>query len=390
MNIKICGCRINSYFKSSCLSYFTANNSSSESKCDHLVSESDIKITFIVEGEISVINSPCNSNIFEVLTNSGKFDCCVSGYTINDRNSFNLCVNLLCICYFYFLKVSEAVNRYRNKVRRTIVVNKNTCYVSSPTEVSCMECINSILCGAGCDTVSTNYDLERRGEVSDVGSDVGLLFTESEVEVLAVSSSEVLIAKSNALDGNDACNVVIKRAALCEDRGNVGCGNFLNGLVDDLNSTLIEFLHTVAGRNFTVDKNGHTNLYAESRGIVNHVIVEVTAYAAFVNNVNVVSLCACALRAHSSNDTLNGKNVTLLCCHILLKGSNLECRDNVLILSGNFFTFFVLHNELDGVLYVLIHSGNVNNDNVLLICMRSESNELIVNSPLCSVGLSTN
>ncbi len=190
---------------------------------------------------------------------------------------------------------------------------------------------------------------KRSGEISNVGSDVGGLLADGEEEVLA-GTAKLLSAKGNALDGNETSYVVVKRRAFSEEGGDVGSGNGLDSIIYQLNGTLIELLHTVAGRDLTADSDGHTNLETKILdGVCGHVVVEIAANAACVSNVNVVSLCARVNGAHSRNDTLNNYYVAVLRVHILFKGIDLELGNNVAVLSGERLALCVSYGELKGV-----------------------------------------
>ena len=377
-NVKICTCSVNIY--SECLSNRIKSINSkccSKSKSNLLFCKYDSKATICSDGVLLVINCPRNGYVIVTSTNKRKLDGSICFYLVNNGKTVALDLELLLGSLFYFLNVAEAVNRYRNKIRSSagIVVYKNTGYISDVTKVIVVECIDG---GLVCSTKSG-------GEVSYICSDVRLLAVKCELKVLMVSIVHSLTADGYTLDGYKTCNIVVKAGACCEFGSDIIGGEALDSSINNLYNTLIEFLHAIAGRNLTANSNGHTNLDAKIlNGILFHVVVEVTAYAACINNVNVVSLCACVLRTHSSNDTFNNNYIILLSSHVLFEGVNLELRNGVAVLSGERLALCVSYSELKGVGDEIITKFGNNYVNLKAIFAGLKSDSVVRNSPVDS------
>ena len=364
-------------FSSLCICAFTDCKCSCKIKYNLLISEFDNKATIISNDVILIVYSPRDLNLIITITYNRKLNSSVFKNVLGERNFTKFDLELLLGSLFYFLNVAEAVNRYRNKVRiRTgIIVYKNTGYISDVTTVVIVECIDG---GLVCSTKS-------RGEVSYICSDVRLLAVKCELKVLMVCIFHRLTADGYALDGYKTCNVVVKAGACCEFGSDIISGEALDSSINNLYDTLIEFLHAIAGRNLTANSNGHTNLDAKIlNGILFHVVVEVTAYAACINNVHVVSLCACVLRTHSSNDTFNNDYIILLSSHVLFEGVNLELRNGVAVLSGERLALCVSYSELKGVRDKIITKFRNNYVNFKSIFARLKSDSVVRNSPVNS------
>ena len=300
-----------------------------------------------------VVGNPCEGYV--VIVRSRKCNYTVSSDGCRNLNFVKLSLNLLCGSLLSYTNVLEAVYRERNEVRIVVVKNYDTVNVSSPVTVSRVSCINcslSILCKSG-------------GEISNVGSDVGLMSVKLEVEVIG-RTAELLCADGYALNYYGKSCVLSKIVAVCEIVSNVNEVNSLDSGIDDLCLTALDLHHTGVRSSRSVNENGHTNLDAKiSNGILIHLVGVVTAYYVKVCKEEVVSGVTSRLGVDSNNDTHNGEVIVLLSVHVLFEGVNSEYGNGVLILSGEGLALLVSYCELENIVKLFVRLRNNNLDKVL-------------------------
>ena len=293
-----------------------------------------------------IVGNPCEGYV--VIVRSRKCNYTVSSDGCRNLNFVKLSLNLLCGSLLSCTKVLEAIYRERNEVRIVVVKNYDTVNVSSPvtvSRVSCIDCSLSILCKSG-------------GEISNVGSDVGLMSVKLEVEVIR-RTAELLCADGYALNYYRKSCVLTKVVAVCEVISNVNEVNSLDSGIDDLCLTALDLHHAGVRSSGSVNENGHTNLDAKiSNGILIHLVGVVTAYYVKVCKEEVVSGVTSRLRVDSNNDTHNGEVIVLLSVHVLFEGVNSEYGNGVLILSGEGLALLVSYCEGKGIIELLARLGN--------------------------------
>ena len=160
--------------------------------------------------------------------------------------------------------------------------------------------------------------LERGGEVSNVGSDVALLFTNGEEEVLRGILLKLLSADLNALDDNGKTDVCAEVGAGGKCLGDINGSYLLDGLVNDSDLTALDLLHAGVGSHRTGDRNGHADLDTQILdGILRDAVAVITARHAGVSEEEVVVLVADLFGVDGNDDTFNREHVVLLCCHVV-------------------------------------------------------------------------
>ena len=272
--------------------------------------------------------------------------------------------------------VGKGSNGHGNEVRCAVEKHENTGNVSLVAEVSRVISIDGSLV----------LSLHGGGEVGNIGSYVGGLVAQLEVEVLIGCGLKRLVSKGNALNGYGQTNVCAKICAGSKLFGNVKGVNFLNGAVNDGSITALDLLHSGVGLNGTGNLNGHTNLNAQFLyGILINAVAVVTAGHAGVSKEEVVVLVACILGVDGNYDTLNCNDVTLCGCQVLsvrvylvlghgqlkgnLLGGAVACLNGSGQLVGNLFGRFLV---------------NVNND--FAVCRCANGNLVSIDRPIDLIG----
>ena len=255
-----------------------------------------------------------------------------------------------------------------------------------------MSCINGSLIRAGvCIAFLINGKVD---EVGNVGSYVTLLLADGEVEILAGILFKILSADGNALDYYGHCNEVGERLTCCKVCGNINGSDGLNGLVYDLEGTVLDFLHTGIRLNGTGNGNGHTNLNTCLCRVSLKLVAVVAALAACVHKVEVVVLVVKAVSIDTNNDTLNGNGSALLSCHILLEGDYSILGNGTV--EGNGSGSAVGSGDKTGELVSLLRLGLLINVYKPSVAVVSKLNKLVVNRPvngvnsLCNNNLTVN
>ena len=295
--------------------------SSGKSKSYLFVGKLNFKLAIFGNSVVIVVYGPSDSNVGVVLTCERKLDNGVLGNVFGSGEKFLLSCDLLVLGLLYELEVLEAIKTHRNEVRITVVKDKDTLCVSSPTELSCVSLVDNSLVSTGVNAV-VKLDVEV-DEVGNVGSHIGLLAVKLEVEILAGFLFKLLTADGNALEDYGETNVVNKALACCELLGEVNGRNRLDRAVNDRNLTALDFLHAGVRLASTGNRYGHTGLNTLKCGVINYGVAVVTALALCVSNEYVVVLVVVLLSVDSNYDTLDGNDVALLCCHVLFEGENL-------------------------------------------------------------------
>ena len=249
-----------------------------------------------------------------------------------------------------------------------------------------MSCINGSLIRAGvCIAFLINGKVD---EVGNVGSYVTLLIADGEVEILAGILFKILSADGNALDYYGHCNEVGERLTCCKVCGNINGSDGLNGLVYDLEGTVLDFLHTGIRLNGTGNGNGHTNLNTCLCRIGSELVAVVAALAACVHKVEVVVLVVKAVSVDTNNDTLNGNGSALLSCHILLEGDYSILGNGTVEANGSGSA--VGSGDKTGELVLLLGLGLLINVYKPSGAVINKLNKLVVNRPINSVNNAAN
>ena len=386
-NIEIGGCSGNCNGECLGLGLVATSKSSGKSKSNLLLAKSDSKLAILADGVSGVVNSPSDLYVVIVLTNKRKLK---SGILVNgilNGKTLKLCCELLVSSLLYELKILEAIYRGRNDVGVLYAVkNKDTGNVCSPTELLSVSCINGSLIRAG---VYIAFLINGKvDEVGNVGSYVALLLADGEVEILAGILLKILSADVNTLDYYGHCNEVGERITCCELLGNVNRSDSLNGLVYDLEGTVLDFLHAGVRLNGTGNGYGHTNLDACLCRIRSELVAVVTALAACVHKVEVVVLVVKAVSVDTNNDTLNGNGSALLSCHILLEGDYSILGNGTIKVNGSGSA--VGSGDKTGELISLLRLGLLINVYEPSGAVINKLNELVVNRPINSVNNAAN
>ena len=266
--------------------------------------------------------SPGDGHVVVVLAYTCEINDCVGGERRGKRQTVLLGLNLLSVGLGDNGVVGEAIGAYGDDVGIAGVENQDTGYVSGVAEVLQVGGVDACLV----------VSLQGGGEVGDVGSDVGLLAVQGELEVLA-GTAKLLTADGNTLQGDNQTNVGLEVAG-GEDLGQVGSLNGLDGSVDDDEVTTLGLLHAAVGGRGSGNGNGHTDLDACLQGILIQLVAVVTALAVQVSHEEMVSGVACALGVDTDNDTGNGNHVTGLGVHVVLEGGNGERGNGAVVGNG--------------------------------------------------------
>ena len=262
---------------------------------------------------LAVSNSDCISvgcpgkSNFRIYA-GGEFNNFVSGEGGADLDLIENVSNLFSIGLNNQFEVLEAINTHRNEVRSAAVQNENTGCVCLPTEVSFVSCIDGslVIC------------LQSGGEVSNVCTNVGIDFTDLELEVIR-GAAKLLTCDFNVLHNYGETYVASERFACDNLIGDIKNFNSLLVAVNDSCGTALDLLHTIVRSYGTGNFNGHTNFDAEiSNGVFFHLVGVVTANYLSISEEEVVAGVACSLGVDSNNNTLNNNGIVFFSSHVLL------------------------------------------------------------------------
>ena len=283
------------------------------------------------QGELAVSNgssgillgqSPGDGHVIVVLAYACQINNCIGGEGRGKAQTLLLSLDLLGIGLGDNGVVGEAVGVYGDDVGIAGVENQNAGDVSGVAEVLQVSGVDAgLIVGS-----------QGGGEVGYVGSDVGLLAVQGELEVLA-GAAKLLAANGNASEGDHKADVGLEVAG-GEDVGQIGDLNGLDGSVDDDEVTTLGLLHAAVGGCGSGNGNGHTDLNACLQGILIQLVAVVTALALQVCHEEVVSGVAGALGVDGNDDTGNGDHVAGLCVHVVLEGGNGERGNGAVVGNG--------------------------------------------------------